>query len=539
MTGPASGLSAEVLARLLLIQAAAGQLPDDAAIVGFVCRGLEQIPGVGTARHDLSAAPASGVASNRDSEQRFPIRLGSCAHGDIVVALTECDGFLPYAPHVANLAFMTAVLLEERRQRRLSEATQRELEARVEERTSRLSAEIAERLAAEEERTRLQADLVQAQKMESIGRLAGGVAHDFNNMIQAILGNVQLALDHPAVSEQLADHLHEIQGAARRSADLTRQLLAFARKQMVRPKVLDLNDTVQSMLKMLQRLIGEHVQLVWLPGAGLWPIRIDPAQVDQVLANLAVNARDAISGGGRISIATANLTLDESFARTHSDGVPGDYVALTVSDSGAGMDQETVSHLFEPFFTTKEVGAGTGLGLATVYGIVKQNDGLISVASEPGAGSTFTIFFPRVGSPVDETSAVVATTAPRGNETILLVEDEAQILKLGQSILTRIGYTVLTAQTPAAALELIAGHDGPIHLLVTDVVMPGMNGRELQARVAALKPGIRSLFMSGYTLDVIAHQGVVADDIHFLEKPFTIASLSHNVRAILDGAEPS
>jgi CheY-like chemotaxis protein len=367
--------------------------------------------------------------------------------------------------------------------------------------------------------------------MESVGRLAGGVAHDFNNMLQAILGNAALILQDLPADSPLREGMDEIRKSAQRSADLTRQLLAFARKQTVAPKVLDLNDTVGGMLKMLRRLIGEDIDLCWMPGANLWPVKVDPSQIDQILANLCVNARDAIIGGGKVTIETANVTLDAAHAGGHPEFAPGDYVLLTVSDTGQGMDEETQSHMFEPFFTTKEVGKGTGLGLATVFGIVKQNMGLVAVQSEPARGTTFRIHLPR--SEAQAAAAAAGEQSPKGTETVLLVEDEEQILVLTKRILKQQGYDVLAARTPEAAIGLAGRHPGPIHLLVTDVVMPAMDGRELFDRVSALRPGLRCLFISGYTADVIAHHGVLNEGVQFLQKPFTIEGLALKVREAL------
>ena len=393
--------------------------------------------------------------------------------------------------------------------------------------------DVSQRRQAEADRVKLQDQLVQAQKMESIGRLAGGVAHDFNNMLQVILGNTALTLDELPSGSSLRDGIVEIEKSAKRSADLTRQLLTFARKQTVTPRVLDLNEVIAGMLKLLRRLIGENIDLVWLPGTSLWPVSIDPSQVDQIMANLCVNARDVIHGVGRISIETLNLTLDDTYAASHPDCVPGDYVLLSVSDSGHGMDPETLSHVFEPFFTTKEVGHGTGLGLATVFGIVKQNRCLINVYSEPERGTTFKIYFPRgAGVPVAEAEPM--RSSETGNETVLIVEDEELILKLGRKILAQHGYTVLTAATPQAALEISAHHPGPIHLLITDVVMPGMNGKELREQMRTGRRVMKCLFMSGYTADIIAHHGVLDGDVEFIQKPFTIQSLTEKVRAVLN-----
>ncbi len=397
----------------------------------------------------------------------------------------------------------------------------------------RVEAEL-ERRRTEEEKGRLQAQLLQAHKMESVGRLAGGVAHDFNNMLQVILGNTALALSQTQPGDPVHEDLLEIQKSAFRSADLTRQLLAFARKQTISPRILDLNETVSGMLKMLRRLIGEDIDLVWSPGNGLWPVKMDPAQVDQILANLAANARDAITGPGSLSLGTANVTLANADVLSQPDVAAGDYVSLSVSDTGRGMSPEVLEHLFEPFYTTKEVGKGTGLGLATVFGIVKQNGGFIQVRSEPGIGTTFKIHLRRADA-ADAGEATKAAIAPRpGTETILLVEDEAQVLNLGARILRQQGYTVLTASAPEKAIALATQHQARIHLLVTDVVMPGMNGRELKNRLDALHPGMGCLFMSGYTADVIAHSGVLEAGVHFLEKPFTVQSLTTKIRELLD-----
>ncbi len=396
--------------------------------------------------------------------------------------------------------------------------------------------DITEQRQAHAEKERLQAQLLQAQKMESVGRLAGGVAHDFNNMLQTILGYADLALGAPRLEDALHEYLLEIRQAARRSADLTRQLLAFARKQTVSPLVLDLNDTVASMLKMLQRLIGEDITLAWLPGHELWSVRIDPSQVDQLLANLMVNARDAISGPGTISIKTGNVALDPAFCARRPGAVVGEYVLLTVTDDGCGMDEATLAHVFEPFFTTKEQDKGTGLGLATVYGIVKQNSGFIDIDSVPGQGTSCRIYLPRFGAAgmaVEMAAGQQPRAAEGGTETVLVVEDEEAILKLGTRILGRLGYTVLAADGPAAALRLAEAYDGVIHLLLTDVVMPEMNGRELAGRLAALRPGIKRLFMSGYPADVIASHGVLEADLQLLQKPFTVTELAAKVREAL------
>jgi two-component system sensor histidine kinase EvgS len=395
--------------------------------------------------------------------------------------------------------------------------------------------DITERKRAEEEREKLQGQLLQARKMESVGRLAGGVAHDFNNMLWVIIGHAQMAIDQVDPAQQLHSDLEEILKAAQRSADLTRQLLAFARKQIINPKVLDLNDTVSSMLRMLRRLIGEDIDLAWIPGRDLWSVRIDPSQIDQILANLAVNARDAIPGVGKVTIETANEVFDDSYCAGHAEFVPGEYVLLAVSDSGRGMDKDTIADIFEPFFTTKGVGEGTGMGLATIYGIVKQNSGFINVYSEPGKGTTFKIYLPRFETEAAHAPAVSAARKPGGGtETVLIVDDEEAILHLCKRILDERGYTVLAAGTPDQAILLAGEHDGDIHLLITDVVMPEMNGRELVERISAIKPGLKSLFMSGYTANVIAHRGVLEEGMDFIEKPFDLNDFARIIRGMLD-----
>jgi PAS domain S-box-containing protein len=388
---------------------------------------------------------------------------------------------------------------------------------------------------AEAEREKIQAQLNQAQKMESVGRLAGGVAHDFNNMLGVILGHAELALLQADEKHELYSDLKEIQKAAKRSADITKQLLAFARKEIISPKKLDLNDTVESMLNMLRRLIGEDIDLVWQPSANLWPIKMDPSQIDQILANLCVNARDAIAGVGKLTIETGRKTFDEVYCSENQGFIPGDFVLLAVSDNGCGMDKETLDNLFEPFFTTKDVGKGTGLGLATIYGIVKQNNGFINVYSEPGQGSTFKIYLPRLVADEDIDKAVPEKKATAGGtETILLVEDEPSILRMTRMMLERKGYTVLSAATPSEALEKAKNHSGAIDLLMTDVVMPEMNGRDLAGQITVLYPGICLLFMSGYTANVIAHHGVLDDGISFIQKPFSMADMTEKVREVLD-----
>jgi PAS domain S-box-containing protein len=395
--------------------------------------------------------------------------------------------------------------------------------------------DIDERKLAEAEQTKLEEQLRQAQKMESVGRLAGGVAHDFNNMLGVIIGHAELALMKITAEHPLQEHLEEICKAADRSANLTRQLLTFSRKQTIAPKNLDINETVTGMLKMLQRLIGEDIELVWQPQAGIWPVKIDPSQLDQILANLCVNARDAIVDVGKIIIETTNSTFDEDYCACHPGFTAGEYVRLTISDSGYGMDKEMLTHIFEPFFTSKEFGKGTGLGLATVYGAVKQNNGFINVYSEPGLGTTFNIYLPRLTGGEKLSAPTTRSTEPTrgGQETILLTEDEPAILEMTTTMLQLLGYTVLAANSPNEAIRLAQEHVGTIHLLMTDVVMPVMNGRDLATRLLAVHPQLKRLFMSGYTANVIAHHGVLDPGVSFIQKPFDMDTLAAKVRQAL------
>jgi len=364
-----------------------------------------------------------------------------------------------------------------------------------------ITTDITMRMQSEEAHARLQVQLSQAQKIESIGRLAGGVAHDFNNILSVILGYTDMALQHVGTDQSLRSDLLEIRQAVERSSNLTRQLLAFARKQTIAPQVLDLNATVEEMLKMLRRLIGENIDLAWLPGNGLQPVKIDPSQIDQVLANLCVNARDAIADVGRVTIETANVALDDAHCIRHPDCMPGEYVMLAVSDTGCGMDRETLANIFDPFFTTKDIGTGTGLGLSTVYGIVKQNNGCIEVDSEPGHGTRFRIYLPQHR---DDTGEITDPDMPykpvaHGTETVLLAEDEPANLEMYTKMLVRLGYTVLPAPAPEECLRFAREYKGRIDLLLTDVVMPGMNGPDLAKRLLENTPGLKCLFMSGYT----------------------------------------
>ncbi|WP_300457302.1 PAS domain S-box protein [Desulfobacula sp.] len=385
---------------------------------------------------------------------------------------------------------------------------------------------------------KMEEQLRQAQKMESIGRLAGGVAHDFNNMLSIILGNTEMILEDLDKTNPVIKNLHEIYKAAERSTNLTRQLLAFARKQTISPKELDLNEAIERMLKMLRRLIGENINLAWLPKINLWSIKIDPSQIDQILANLCVNAKDAIKDVGKVTIETDNVIFDMDYCLKYNGFVPGDYVMIAFSDNGCGMDKEILGNLFEPFFTTKGIGEGTGLGLATVYGIVKQNNGFINVYSEVDKGTTFRLYFPRHAGKVHLAEKPVSKkTDETGWKTILLVEDEEAILKMATLMLERLGYSVIAASNPMEALKIGKSHAKQIHLLITDVVMPGMNGRELSKEMYKHFPDLKCLFMSGYTANVIAHHGVLDDDMQFIQKPFSRQDLAAKVREVLDEYE--
>ncbi|HLW87905.1 MAG TPA: ATP-binding protein [Terriglobales bacterium] len=376
----------------------------------------------------------------------------------------------------------------------------------------------------------------QAQKMEAVGRLAGGIAHDFNNLLMVISGYAEFLLDRIGPDPTVRTPAQEIANAANRATALTRQLLAFSRKQMLAPKVLDLNAVVTENLKLLTRLIGEDIDLVMIPGTDLGAVRADPSQIEQVIMNLAVNARDAMPQGGKLTIETSNVSLDESYARLHAPAEPGEYVMLAISDTGMGMDSETQSHIFEPFFTTKGV-KGTGLGLSTVYGIVKQSGGYVWVYSESGRGTSFKVYLPRVtgsGEFVVPQPSVPITEVSPGHETILLVEDETNVRQLTRHYLQGQGYTVLEAADPATAIQISNSRAEPIHLLLTDVVMPGMNGRQLAHAISSARPETRVLYMSGYTENVIGHNGTLDVNVNLLQKPFTLPALKAKVREVLD-----
>ncbi len=388
------------------------------------------------------------------------------------------------------------------------------------------------------ERKLLESQLRQAQKMEAIGRLAGGVAHDFNNLLNVILGYSEMVLGEIGTDDPHRARIEQVRKAGERAASLTRQLLAFSRKQVIQPRVLDLGALVAEMEKMLRRLIGEDVELIIRAQAGALRIKADPGQIEQIALNLVVNARDAMPQGGRLTIETAGVDLDERFAREHPGARPGSYVMLAVGDTGCGMTPEIQARMFEPFFTTKEPGKGTGMGLATVYGIVKQSDGYIGVASEPGRGTTFSIYMPPTVEPTEAALPHDPSASPRGTETILVVEDDPSVRNVVRDCLRIYGYTALETGDPEEGIRICQDHQGTIHLLMTDVVLPKMSGRALATRLSSLRPDMRILFMSGYTDDALGQHGVLNRDVAFLQKPFHLTVMARKVREVLDQRRP-
>jgi len=385
------------------------------------------------------------------------------------------------------------------------------------------------------EQKKLEAQLRQAQKMEAIGTLAGGVAHDFNNILTTIIGNAHIALMDVIKDESLRERIEEIKKAGHRAALLTRQLLAFSRKQVIKPEVLDLNEVINETEKMLKHMIGEDIEFQTILKPELWKVHMDSGQIDQIIINIAVNARDAMPQGGKLTIETTNVDLDKAYFRDHgAEGKPGPYVMLAISDTGSGMDKETREHIFEPFFTTKEIGKGTGLGLSTVYGIAKQNNGFIWVYSELGKGTTFKIYLPKVKEGAElEKKERIPVGDLNGSETVFIVEDDDRVRNLARKILERYGYSVLEAENGEDALRVSKEHDGSIHLMITDVVMPKMSGRETAERFKPLYPQMKVIYMSGYTDNAIVHHGVLAPGLNFLEKPFTPEGLARKVREAL------
>jgi signal transduction histidine kinase/CheY-like chemotaxis protein len=429
---------------------------------------------------------------------------------------------------------LTAEITERQRAEAALQTAQEALEERVQARTAELATTLEQLQAEMVERQSLAEELRQVQKMEAVGRLAGGIAHDFNNLLTVIIGRSELVLAHLPSGDERRQDLELIQTTAHRAAALTEQLLAFSRRQLLQPMVIDLHMVIGNVVPMLRRLISEDIAIHTVAGA-TGRVKVDPGQIEQVLVNLAVNARDAMPQGGRLVISTANAVLDEDAVGRIGGILPGPYLILSVADTGLGMDDETRPRVFEPFFTTKPQGKGTGLGLSMVYGIVQQHGGTIRVESAPGQGATFTIYLPRVDDPVSEVeSSVASDAAGRGSETILVVEDETPVRALVAEMLQASGYTVLMAADPAAALELSDRHPGPIHLLLTDVVMPEMSGPELRQRLKSLRPRTRVLYMSGYTDEALGRHGVLEPGTFLLQKPFSIGALGQKVREVLD-----
>lgn len=385
------------------------------------------------------------------------------------------------------------------------------------------------------ELSHLKALFLQAQKMEAVGRLAGGIAHDFNNLMNVVIGHSEMLLNRTESDEQVRRGLENILRAGERAAALTRQLLAFSRKQIMEPQILDLNSLLENIDMMLRRIIGEDIRLLTVRGKPLGLVNADMMMMEQVIMNLAVNARDAMPDGGTLTIETKSVELDDNYVRMHHGARPGRYVMLTVSDTGTGMTPEVKARIFEPFFSTKETGKGTGLGLSTVFGIIKQHEGYIMTYSEPGIGTTFKIYLPMVDAKAEPTAKTAHAVIPKGSETILLVEDDEGVRTMASMMLEELGYTVIQSSSGDAALELLSRHSGKVDLLLTDVVMPEMNGRHLAERVTDMRPGIKVMFTSGYSDNVLADRGVLVPGIHFIQKPFTSSALGRKVREVLDG----
>jgi signal transduction histidine kinase/ActR/RegA family two-component response regulator len=385
-----------------------------------------------------------------------------------------------------------------------------------------------------DELQRYEEELSKSRKLESVGRLAGGIAHDFNNMLMPIISYSNLMLLEQGRSEEDRERLEQVKLAGTRAAELIKQLLAFSRKQILEIKNINLNDVVQEMQKMMRRLIGENIELHISLEGDLGNVNADHAQIDQILLNLVVNARDAMPGGGKLTIETQNVYLDQNYARTHREVIPGNYVMLAVSDTGVGMEAETRERVFEPFFTTKEVGKGTGLGMATIYGIVKQHEGNINVYSEPGQGTTFKVYMPRVDGKAQEIKPPVDDIPQGAGEVVMVVEDERQVFELVCEIIGDSGYKLLRPTSPQRALEMAMNKERKIDLLLTDVIMPGMSGKQLYEKISEIRPDIKVVYMSGYTDNVIAHHGILDPGIHFLQKPFTESTLLNKLREALD-----
>jgi PAS domain S-box-containing protein len=493
---------------------------------------------VGYTREDLRSGLVSGAALNTaegdqtDAQARAELARGGVARPWEKELLRKDGTRVPVLIGVVTLdatARETVAFTLDLSERKRAEAAR--LEALAVAREEQQSRERAERALLHTEE-----QLRQSQKMEAIGTLAGGVAHDFNNILSIILGFSELLLSELGPSDPMRNDVEQIALAGRRASTLTRQLLAFSRRQVLQPKVVNLNEAIAATTDMLQRVIGEDIELAFLPAESLGSTLVDPGQMEQVLLNLVVNARDAMPRGGKLTIETGNVELDAAYRDDHLGVEPGSYVVLSVSDTGSGMDRATQARIFEPFFTTKELGKGTGLGLSTVHGIIKQSGGHVWVYSELGKGSTFKIYLPRTEQGlVEGERGAGASSALRGSETILLAEDDAQVRTLAATVLRRHGYRVLDAASGAEALVLVEQEREPTHLLLTDVVMPKMSGRELWQRLAASRPELKVLFMSGYTDDAVVRHGVLGSEFGFVQKPIGATALLTKVRAVLDG----
>ncbi|MCP4676214.1 MAG: response regulator [Deltaproteobacteria bacterium] len=464
----------------------------------------------------------------------IPVATINKQFGWIAIEETEEPESKDTLPLLRNGASMLAVILEKCEIDRLLSDEKLLLKAQVKKRTSELSkanVKLQEEIA---DRKKLQEELVQARKMEALGRLAGGVAHDFNNLLTGITGYTEMAQTSLNTDDPMYANLDEVRKAADRAAELITQLLAFSRKQIIAPKVIQPNDVLSNSQRMLQRIIGEDIDFVFKPTRNLWRIKADPGQLDQVLVNLAVNARDAMQNGGKLIIETQNVSIDDEYSKIHVKMESGVYVKLTVADSGHGMDEDTLEHIFEPFYSTKAKEHGTGLGLSTVYGIMRQNNGFINVYSKLETGTTFEMYFPAVMEEAESITQKSGTTRPIGTETVLLVEDEEIVRELAKTILTEHGYKVIDMDSSGYAFLWADNNDDVVDLLLTDVVMPGMNGKDLHEKLKEKRPELKALFMSGYTEDIIAHHGVLEQGTYFIQKPFTIESVTRKVREALD-----
>lgn len=516
-------LDSLVLGRLSVMQSVAWGLPRAETVSSFVCRGLCDVPGVEAAHHAaIRGRPVNSLSV------RLSLKTGTADLGELVVVLSDPSAFAPYAPYLRNFGVVVAIILEDRALQRSQEGHTSRLEQRVQDGLGKV-----ELLVGSEKILRGQ--LIEAQKLNAIGRLAGGIAHDFNNMLSVVLGSTELALLDPSASGELRENLSNIRSAAQRSAGLVQQLLAFARQKPIAPRMLDLNEMIESVLSMLKPTLGDNIKVVWAGEADLGCVRMDPSQVDQLMTNLCINARDAIGGVGTISIHTTSAPVD--MVQCHGDATPvyGPFVLLTITDTGHGMDADTVSQIFEPFFSTGAKDGSSGLGLATVYGIVKQNGGAIGVVTEVNKGATFSIFLPSVPGVSAGTARPDSKSEGSGRgETLLVVDDDAAVLKVCSRILTSSGYKVMATSIPGEALKLAARHADTVRLLITDVTMPGLNGQDLARQIVGTCPTLKCLFMSGHSSDIVGTGGVLPAGTHFLAKPFTGKDLTTRVRSLLD-----